>query len=142
MSLKPSEKAISEATEVWYKEGNAIRSALEAAYAIDVDPLLKEKDRKYDSLKLEIERLRKVADEIEAIARRREDIIANRMQRIAELEEELERLADFTQSRHPIGKVKAIGLMEAVEAAVQIIEELEAALRSQQDECSRFHKPA
>lgn len=38
-------------------------------------------------------------------------------------EEHLLRLAEYIQSRHPVGQVKHIGLLEAVDAAVELLEE-------------------
>jgi len=43
----------------------------------------------------------------------------------ATYEQQLERLAEFVQSRHPVGKVKHIGICEATQAAIEIIERLE-----------------
>ena len=43
----------------------------------------------------------------------------------ATYEMELERLSQFVQSRHEIGSVKHVGLREAVDAAIQLIERYE-----------------
>ena len=58
--------------------------------------------------------LGKCLDEIERLRKRVED-----------LEGDLSTLAEFTVSRHHIGRVKAIGLREACQAAMEIIQEHE-----------------
>jgi hypothetical protein len=56
--------------------------------------------------------------------------IVDARKRIADLEADLERLSKFLQSRHGIGKVKHIGLREAVPAALDVIDGLERKLRA------------
>lgn len=53
------------------------------------------------------------------------------------MHDELTRLAAFMQSRHPIGAVKHIGLMEAVNAAMEYIEQIEG----ERDEALRHLNP-
>ena len=130
--MKPSEKAIEAASKAYYPDGyfasisdrKLMQITLIAAYAIDVGPLLAAKDA-------EIERLN-------GLLGISDSVIGKGRERIAELKAEIDRLK--AEYKSAIGELVDVGNSN-YKRGVQV-DELEAALRQQRDECERFHKPA